>query len=923
MSEDLEPYQLQEILLEKIKQNGGFVNAHAHFDRAFSLTADNFALSQIDFQKKWALNLEIQRKSTTDQIYDRMARAVEVMLDQGVQAIGTFIDVDPITKDKSILAAQKIRDRYSQIPIKFINQTLKGLMTKEALEWFEIGAEFVDIIGGLPSKDQGHESEHLDILLSTGKKLGKMVHVHVDQCNLPTETETELLSLKTIQHQMQGRVVGIHGISIAAHDQKYRQKIYQLMKQAELMMIANPIAYIDDPRKEIMTVIHNSVTPIDEMVPAGITIGLGTDNINDLHKPFTDGNMWTELRFLLESARFYDMDKLAEIATINGLKVLGIKLKKDEKNTTINTSISFRKGDMTKLSTPFYDPKKTYEDNYQQGPFGDFADGKVLVRDQEPQFEFCGFKVHQPFGIPAGPLVNANFIKAAFDHGFDLCVYKTVRSQFVPCHPYPNILAVKIDGDLTLSKANKQLVANQEYSQPLSITNSFGVPSMEPKVWQKDMKKAIAAAGEGQLLIASFQGTKKSGGTVADFIDDYVTTAKLVKATGAQVLEANLSCPNEGKVDLLCFDLENVEKIVRAVKKEIGSTPLLLKLAYFEDQQMLENLVKKVGPLVQGFSAINTIPSTIVDQQGKQALPGKGRERSGVCGAGIKWAGLEMTQRLADLRKKYNLNFAIVGVGGVLTKQDFDQYRQAGADAVMSATGAMWNPNLAPEISQLENNYFDQQKFNNFVLDQGIVGFFPRPIKLVSGRFSSWYVNWRNVAGDVFLLDQLSDFLLSFVASANLEFDCFYGTPDGATKLAVLAQYKWAKSQPNYADKHFCLPMGRKTPKDHGEAKDRFFVGAPEGKVIVLEDVTTTGGSLLKSVNNLLDAGIEVVAAIALTNRNELMDDGLHVSQALAKRGVNYLAMSEGVSLLPLALNRIKGPILEEFKQYGQKELKF
>ena len=44
-----------------------------------------------------------------------------------------------------------------------------------------------------------------------------MVHVHVDQQNLTSEKETELLVNKTIEHDMQGKVVGIHGISIATH----------------------------------------------------------------------------------------------------------------------------------------------------------------------------------------------------------------------------------------------------------------------------------------------------------------------------------------------------------------------------------------------------------------------------------------------------------------------------------------------------------------------------------------------------------------------------------------------------------------------------------------------------------------------------------------------------------------------------------
>ncbi len=60
------------------------------------------------------------------------------------------------------------------------------------------------------------------------------------------------------------------------------------------------------------------------MIPAGLTIALGSDNICDIYKPYADGHLLTELRVLLESTHFYEMDELVKIATINGLKVLGL-----------------------------------------------------------------------------------------------------------------------------------------------------------------------------------------------------------------------------------------------------------------------------------------------------------------------------------------------------------------------------------------------------------------------------------------------------------------------------------------------------------------------------------------------------------------------------------------------------------------------
>ena len=140
------------------------------------------------------------------------------------------------------------------------------------------------------------------------------------------------------------------------------------------------------------------------------------------------------------------------------------------------------------LHTPFYDPGKSYEENYDKGPFGAFADGEIYTQTGEPKADFLGHNVYAPFGIPAGPLLNSKFCKAAFEKGFDICVYKTVRSDAFPCHPFPNVLAIHPEGDLTLEALKKPLVADTTYAEPLSITNSFGVPSKQVTAGQEDAR---------------------------------------------------------------------------------------------------------------------------------------------------------------------------------------------------------------------------------------------------------------------------------------------------------------------------------------------------------------------------------------------------------------------------------------------------
>ncbi len=219
--------------------------------------------------------------------------------------------------------------------------------------------------------------------------------------------------------------------------------------------------------------------------------------------------------------------------------------------------------------------------------------------------------------------------------------------------------------------------------------------------------------------------------------------------------------------------------------------------------------------------------------------------------------------------------------------------------------------------------HFDRDLFNNFIVENRVVGFFDKPITLKSGRKSNWYVNWRTVSGDAFLIDRLADFLIDFIRDSNLEPDAFYGVPEGASKLGIIATYKWAKHSPGFGPGSHALPMGRGKPKEHGAAYDRFFLTAPRGRIVVVEDVTTTGQSLLAALDQLKEAHVEVLAAVGLTNRMERRDDGASVEEAVKKLGVRYMEMSRATEFLPAAFREFRPgeeigrEIEREFAEYG------
>ena len=224
---------LKSHIRDEIIKKGGWVNAHAHADRAFTMTPEKITVYQnANLQQKWDLVDEVKRNSSVDDYYRRFSQAIELMISQGVTAFGTFVDIDQVCEDRAIIAAHKAREVYkNDIILKFANQTLKGVIEPTAKKWFDIGSEMVDMIGGLPYRDEldyGKGLEAMDILMDKAKSLGKMLHVHVDQFNSPKEKETEQLCDKAIEHGMQGRVVAIHGISIGSHPKEYRLSLIHI-----------------------------------------------------------------------------------------------------------------------------------------------------------------------------------------------------------------------------------------------------------------------------------------------------------------------------------------------------------------------------------------------------------------------------------------------------------------------------------------------------------------------------------------------------------------------------------------------------------------------------------------------------------------------------------------------------------------------
>jgi orotate phosphoribosyltransferase len=153
-----------------------------------------------------------------------------------------------------------------------------------------------------------------------------------------------------------------------------------------------------------------------------------------------------------------------------------------------------------------------------------------------------------------------------------------------------------------------------------------------------------------------------------------------------------------------------------------------------------------------------------------------------------------------------------------------------------------------------------RERLVELVEDPAVLQRLPEPIRLASGEMSRDFIDGKLAVDDAGDLEFVGEAMVAAAREIEVDFDAVGGLVLGAVPF-VFAVVSAARCQ---------WFLVRKEPK--GRGTNLWIEGARISRgtrVMLVEDVVTTGGSIRKAHDKVVETGAEVVFATALVDRGD------------------------------------------------------
>jgi cytosine deaminase len=308
-----------------------FVDSHFHLDSTLSYGQPrvNQSGTLLEGIALWG---EFAADITADDVKVRARTLCHWAIARGNLAIRSHVDVSnpALIAVRALLELREELASYLDLQLVAFPQEgyLRNPNARNALSTaLDLG---VDVIGGIPhfERTMAEGDRSVTMLCELAAERGLPVDLHCDESDDPSSRHIETLARETIRLGLQGKVTGSHLTSMHAMDTRYVATLLQLMREARIHAVANPLINVtlqgrrgDYPR-------GRGMTRVKEMMDCGINVSFGHDCVMDPWYALGSHDMLEVAHMGLHLAHMTGVDQMRacfDAVTCNGARTLGLE----------------------------------------------------------------------------------------------------------------------------------------------------------------------------------------------------------------------------------------------------------------------------------------------------------------------------------------------------------------------------------------------------------------------------------------------------------------------------------------------------------------------------------------------------------------------------------------------------------------------
>ncbi len=269
----------------------GLVDGHMHLDKVFLL--DRCQRSEGTFAEAMRETLKAKQAFTIADIQTRARRALQQSIAWGTTAMRSHVEVDPVVQLTGMQALLPLRQEFAWgITLQLAVFAQEGItqqpgspeMLRQAM------AMGGDVIGSAPYVDPDPE-QNIRIVFDIAEEFDCDVDFHLDFLDDDLPLMLPFVIAETQRRGWQGRVCLGHMTKLAGLPPADLSEVAAKLCAQGISILALPASDLYMMARKDTHNVRRGVAPLQTLAQAGVTVGVATNNVQNLFTPFGDGDV--------------------------------------------------------------------------------------------------------------------------------------------------------------------------------------------------------------------------------------------------------------------------------------------------------------------------------------------------------------------------------------------------------------------------------------------------------------------------------------------------------------------------------------------------------------------------------------------------------------------------------------------------------